>query len=566
MIIERDVPIPVDDGTVLRADVFKPNHGDGFPVLISMSPYGKSFAWEKGWAPSWDSFWAKHPDALPGSTKSHLIWECVDPEGWTANGYAIVRIDARGSGRSPGVLDVYSRREIRDFYEAIEWAGTQPWSNGNVGTIGISYLAINQWLVAALNPPHLKAMITWEGSADYYRDTTRHGGLLSNGFLRSWYDKQVIYLQHGNPDGPLDPWLNQRATGPTKLSKTELEQNRVDAVDAPLVRELDCEWYRERSADWSKITVPFLSAANWGGMGIHQRGNFEAFAEAASKEKWLEIHHGKHEEPFYLDYAIEIQEKFFDYYLKGIENGWKREQAVRMKVRRPFTEDFETRRADSWPLPETKWTKSYISIDDNELSWDSVSEPGHATFEATGTPLILSTKPLAQETEIAGPLSAKLFISSTTADADIFLTLQAFSPDGREVTFQGSHDPLTPLAQGWLRASHRKLDPERSMPHRPFHTHDELQPLEPSKIYELEIEIWQTGIVLPAGYTLALQVSGHDFERGTPVKVGERILDGSGPFTHNHPVDRPAERFGGKTTVYAGGEYDSHLLLPIIPA
>ncbi|KIW11752.1 hypothetical protein PV08_09024 [Exophiala spinifera] len=565
MIIERDVPIRMDDGIELRADIFKPAHSDRFPVLISLSPYGKGFEWKKGWASSWQSFWAKHPNALTGSTHSHLIWECVDPEVWTALGYAIVRIDSRGAGRSPGVLDVFGPREVEDFYHAIEWAGTQPWSNGNVGIAGISYLAMNQWLVASLQPPHLKAMIAWEGSADYYRDTARHGGILSNGFLRAWYDKQVILLQHGNPKGPEDPWLGTRSTGPLNLSEEELKKNRMDAVDVPLQMEWDGEWYRKRSPVWSKVTVPFVSAANWGGMGLHQRGNFAAFEEAASTEKWLEIHSGKHEEGFYLDYALELQKKFFDHYLKGVSNGWEKEKRVRMKIRRPFTEDFQERRADVWPLPQVKWTQLFLSAATTALLWEPASKDGQATFDALGAPLIFQSQPLAQETEITGPLAAKLFISSTTTDVDLFLTFQAFSPSGEEVEFQGSHDPHTPLAQGWLRASHRKLDPDRSKPHRPFHTHDEQWPLEPGKVTEVQIEIWQTNIVLPAGYTLALQIGGHDFERGKPVIIGERVNDGVGPFRHTHPVDRPTDKFGGKTTIHTGGEHDSHLLLPLVP-
>ncbi|KAL6247629.1 hypothetical protein RBB50_004977 [Rhinocladiella similis] len=423
---------------------------------------------------------------------------------------------------------------------------------------------MNQWLVASLQPPHLKAMIAWEGSADFYRDTTRHGGILSNGFLRYWYDKQVALLQHGNPKGPEDPWLGARSTGPLELSELELQMNRVDAVEAPLRMEWDCERYRERSPVWSKIKVPFVSAANWGGMGLHQRGNFTAFEEAASSDKWLEIHPGKHEEAFYLDYAVELQKRFFDHYLKGIDNGWEKEERVRMKIRQPFTEDFHERRADIWPLPQVKWTQLHISVGDRALAWEAVSSKSQVTFDTLGAPLILKSQPLAEEIEIAGPLAARLFISSTTTDADIFLTLQAFSPSGDEVDFQGSHDPHTPLAQGWLRASHRKLDPERSKPHQPYHTHDEHWPLEPGKVTEVHVEIWQTGIVLPPGYTLALQVSGHDFERGKPIVGGEMVLDGVGPFRHTHPVDRPIEKFGGKTTIHSGGDHCSYLLVPIV--
>lgn len=171
--------------------------------------------------------------------------------------------------------------------------------------------------------------------------------------------------------------------------------------------------------------------------------------------------------------------------------------------------------------------------------------------------------PLAEETEITGPLALKLFISSSTIDADLFVTLQAFSPDGREVEFQGTVDPHTPLAQGWLRASHRKLCEKRSTPFQPYHTHDEKQPLIPGEIYELDIEIWPTCIVLPAGYRLALDIRGHDFSR--PSVNGDQPYGGSGPFLHDDASDRPASIFAGRTTIHTGTGRKSALLLPLIP-
>ena len=179
MIIERDVEIVMDDNLTLRADVFRPADSKPAPVILTQGPYGKGVEWKAGWAASWKSFCEKHPDALAGSTKSFECWEVVDPEIWTSRyDYAVVRVDSRGAGRSPGFLDIMSPREIRDFYNTIEWAGTQSWSNGKVGLCGISYYAMTQWLVASLHPPHLTAMIPWEASADYYRDSSRHGGIL----------------------------------------------------------------------------------------------------------------------------------------------------------------------------------------------------------------------------------------------------------------------------------------------------------------------------------------------------------------------------------------------------
>jgi putative CocE/NonD family hydrolase len=185
MCIEWDVPILMDDGIVLRADVFRPIKQGHYPVLMGAGPYGKGLSFQEGYKGAWDRMIADHPEAAEGSTNKYQNWEVVDPEKWVPDGYICIRIDSRGAGRSPGVMEVYSPREIKDLYNCIEWAAVQPWSNGRVGLSGISYYAVTQWRVAALQPPHLTACCIWEGNANYYRDCARHGGILSV-FRRSW--------------------------------------------------------------------------------------------------------------------------------------------------------------------------------------------------------------------------------------------------------------------------------------------------------------------------------------------------------------------------------------------
>jgi predicted acyl esterase len=176
--------------------------------------------------------------------------------------------------------------------------------------------------------------------------------------------------------------------------------------------------------------------------------------------------------------------------------------------------------------------------------------------------------PLDAPMEITGPLAAKLFLSSSTTDADLFLILRVFAPDGSEVTFQGAQDPHTPIAQGWLRASHRKLDLKRSLPYRPYHTHDEAQPLTTHEPVELDIEIWPTCVVVPAGYRIALTIRGKDYEYGGAQVIAPHVpypLRGVGPFTHNDARNRPASIFGGKNTLHFANERQAWILLPIIP-
>jgi predicted acyl esterase len=566
VIVERDLEIPMDDGLVLRADVFRPDEPEPVPVVMTLGPYGKGIRYQDGYEAQWDWLVGAHPDILAGSSRSYLTWETVDPEIWVPWGYAVVRVDSRGAGRSPGHLNLFSPREVRDYYEAIEWAAAQSWSNDQVGLCGISYYAINQWLVAALQPPHLAAMIAWEGAADAYRDQARHGGIRSNLFFDLWYPLQVLSVQHGNPATPIDPWLKKRASGPEELDDQELAGNRTDPRTGS-AQQLDGEYYRERSADWPLVTVPFLSAANWGGLGLHSRGNFEAFTQAASSEKWLEVHPGRHEEWFYLPYGMQLQRRFLDYYLKGANNGWDDEPRVQLNIRRAFSDEFELRREHEWPLARTRWTKLYLDAVANSLDWNEPPTAGSVSFQAMGEGITLLSRPLDEEIEVTGPVAATLVVSSSSRDADLFVTLRAFGADGGEVDFQGAIDPHTPLAQGWLRASHRKLDRDSSTPHRPYHSHDEAQPLEPDELYALEIEIWPTCIVLPAGLRLALTIAGADFARHTDTPIeGPPVFLGSGLFLHTDPEDRPRDTFNGITTVHTGRDAASHLLLPIIPA
>jgi len=555
--IEWDVPIAMPDGLVLRADVFRPDDDARHPVILSHGPYAKGLTFQQGYPDQWRLLTAAHPDVEEGSSSRYQSWEVVDPEQWVPHGYVCVRVDSRGAGRSPGHLDCWSPQEASDFYECIEWAGAQPWSNGKVGLNGISYYAINQWQVASLQPPHLAAMCAWEGAADHYRDICYHGGIPST-FVASWYPAQVEVVQHGIGDrGPVNPNNDLTATGPETLGEEELRANRADLGAQVAAHPFDDAFHRARSPDWSKVTVPFLSCANWGGQGLHSRGNFEAFTQAASSRKWLECHGLEHWTHFYTRYGRELQRRFFDHFLKGEDNGWAREPPVLLQVRRPG-ERFEERRESSWPIERTRWTRLYLDATGGSLREDPGDDASIA-FASLGDGVTFRLAPAASEMEITGPLSAKLFVSSSTEDADLYLVLHVFDPDGEEVHFQGTLDPHTPIAQGWLRASHRRLDPERSTEARPYHVHTEREPLVPGAIYELDVEIWPTSIVVPPGYRVALTVRGRDYEYGgEPVHVGWFEMRGCGPFTHD-PVDH------GLVTLHTGAGHPSSLLLPIVP-
>jgi len=567
MRIDWNVPIAMDDGLVLRADIFRPPAQGRFPVILSYGPYAKGLAFQDGYPSAWQRMAEKHPDVTAGSSNLYQSWEVVDPEKWVPHDYACVRVDSRGCGCSPGFIDHFSPRETKDFYDCVEWASAQSWSNGKVGLNGISYYGINQWQVASLQPPHLTAMCIWEGAADWYRDMTHHGGILCT-FWENWYDMQVKTVQYGSGErGKRSRVHGELVCGPEFWSEEELAKNRRDFGADIVAHPLDDHYHRARSPIWAKVKVPFLSAANWGGQPLHPRGNFEGFVRAASKQKWLEVHGIEHWTHFYTDYGRNLQLRFFDYFLHGKKNGWDRQPPVQLQVR--HVDRFVERAENEWPLKRTRWTRFDLDPAGYTLTDRPAKKKSTINFAALGDGVTFLTAPLDRETEITGPSAVKLFISSSTSDADIFVVLRVFSPDMKEVVFQGAIDPHAPIGQGWLRASHRALDKELSKPYRPYHTHTKKQPLKPGEVVSLDVEIWPTSIVVPPGHRIALTVRGRDYVY--PGGSGGRLsnfkneLTGCGPFLHDDPRDRPPQVFAGVTGLHFGGAAAPYLLLPVIP-
>lgn len=552
LFFEKDVPIRMSDGAVLRANVFRPDNGAPCPVIMALGPYGKDVHFREAFAPQWAVLKQAYPDLDAGvSSGRYLRWETVDPERWVPDGYCVIHVDARGLGKSPGYYDPFSPRERLDYYEAIEWAGTQSWCSGKVGLIGVSYYAISQWQVAALRPPHLAAIIPWEGGSDLYRDWSRHGGVLSNTFLENWWQRGIVEVQNGNPNGRhRDPDTGEGITG-SEISDQLLAGNRTDHLLDILDHPLDDAWFQSRSPRLEDITVPVLSAGNWGGAGVHLRGNVEAFMRVSSEQKWLSMHLGTHFESFYLPEYVAMQKRFFDCFLKGRDNGWLQEPQVRLEVR--MLEGTKVRRDVAFPIAGTEYQCLYLGHS-NKMSEQLPLTQHQAEYACAGDGLTFMTEPFIDDTEFTGFVSAKLNVVSSSTDLDLFLTVRLFDPAGNEVTFTGAHEPV-PVTRGWLRASHRRLDENKTRPDRPFHSHLVEEPLEPGKAYEVMVELWPMSIVVPKGYQLGLTVAGTDFE-----------LNGiKGRILHNHPADR-AGRTDGTGSILCGGESGSCLMLPRISA
>jgi len=550
MIIERDVAIPLRDGGVLYADIFRPDtDAEKFPALMNISVYQK----DKLWIP---------PEDLEEDANPHMNWETVNPLWWVPRGYICIRVDSRGTGKSPGRCEPSSYQEAVDFYDCIEWSAKQKWCSGNVGTMGISYHASSQWRVANLQPPSLKAIIPWEGRADQYRDQAYHGGIFSSGFVVNWIATHTAHHLLGRA----------RKNNPDAFTQDMLWQY--------LSHDLDSEWWRVCSARWDQINVPLYSVGNWGGWALHLRGNTEGYVNAASKNKKLRIHTGTHFHPFHSEEGRLDQLRFLDHWLKGIDNGIMQEPPIKLEIRTGgSTKPYPFRYENEWPLARTQWTKMFLQIErepseseshvEGSLVKTAPAKMGKLSYSTSGatkagvasssslatthgsssrTGVSFTTPPMTEDFEITGPLMCNLWVSSSSEDMDIMITLRNIGPDGKDVNEVGQHGQPIPLTKGWLRASHRKLDPKKSLPYRPYHAHNERLWLEPDVPVECQIEIWPTCIVLQKGHSLRVDIQPRD---GV----------GSAPYTHFH-CDYNA---GAVNTIYSGGDMESYVLLPVIP-
>jgi len=350
--------------------------------------------------------------------------------------------------------------------------------------------------------------------------------------------------------------------GAAELSELELRAQRVDYYENVRQHPTLDPWYAERSAKLENIEVPALVVANWGGLGLHLRGTITGYQGIKSRNKWLKIQSNSYFATFFKPGSVALQRKFFDRYLKGIENGWERESKVEVTVRGPGDTVKRSLAAEAWPLPDTRWTKLYLNAGNNSLDDEAPSETRKSEYNALSAGTAFSTPALEKDLDFAGPLKAKLFVASTTADMDLFATVCAFAPDGKEMTFFAATEPATPVSQGWLRVTQRKLDPARSTEHQPHHAHDERQPLVPGEVYEVDLEIWPASLHLPKGSRLTLTVQGQDFARPGPGSEGRH---GSGPFTHTDGVDRALPRYANRHGTHTGGRYASYLELPVLP-
>lgn len=516
---DEDVEVPMRDGVVLRLNLFRPPGSGPFPVILSAHPYGKDRVPKRkgsGWSLNKQFRIMSQPEQLRISDQTS--WEAPDPVWWVEQGYAVVNLDTRGGGHSDGRGKLLSDQEADDIAEVIAWVAEQTWSNGRVGMLGVSYLALSQYKVAALNPPALKAICPWEGFTDAYRDFFTSGGVVENGFARVWL------------------FLTKRVTRlDTDLAAGRREHPLRDA------------WWGALTPELSKIRVPMLVCASFSDANLHSVGSMRAFQETGSTERHAYTHRGPKWATFYGEDARRAQLAFFDRQLRELDIAPL--PPVRLEVRDRADHVVEVRDEQEWPLARTDWQDLYLHADGT--LGRQPNDVGTVTFDLRRTAAAFDYR-FDEDAELSGPMTLRLQVSITgTDDPRLFVGVEKRS-DGVPAGFNGSYGyGRDRVAQGRLRLALRELDPERSRAHEPEHGFRTVAPIRDGEQLDVVIPLSSSATLFHAGESLRLIVAGRYLEPRNP-------LFGHFP-THYEPSPR------GKATIVCGADQYSTLELPVIP-
>ncbi|WP_203218444.1 CocE/NonD family hydrolase [Streptomyces sp. So13.3] len=573
----RDVRIPLRNGSFVYADVYRPDTPEPVPVIMNCGVYGRAFV-HHSIASEQDAehheqmeerYFQGNPDGY--EYENH---ESINTAAWIPRGYALVRIDSPGAGRSPGTLGIWGIDEAEAYYDAIEWAAAQPWSNSSVGLWGMSYYAVSQHAVASLKPPHLKAMIAIGTDTDLYEEVMYTGGILNEEFFPGWFQHGIVPAICGEVDAK--DFLEIARTNPFKDSDPS-------AVFGPRSEVL-------MSPDLRDVTVPLWTVAATTHPGnFHQLGSSETYLNTPTPNKKIDFW----EDWFLKSYsraAVEEHMAFFDHWLKGIDNGIMDRPPVRLEIRTGRGCSY-LQEEQEWPVARTQYVRWYLDAtplgsnvglpcdnvlrlartppeDDRFVEYSAEVDLNAPRIPpATGTGAVASapcapgatfiSEPLLEDTVLAGYSKAVLWMASTATDMDVYVAVRVLDTDDREVDYcgpaliPGISTRFYPLAKGWLKASHRTLDPERSTGYRPKHTHlqDDYAPLRDGEVVPVEIEIIPNTGLVRKGHRLRIDVQPY-----TGVGHGMR-----------HAYD-PAYHDGARNTVYTGPKYPSFVQLPVLPA
>jgi predicted acyl esterase len=528
IVFEKDVAVQLRDGVTIYVDLFRPVGTEQVPVILGWSPYGKA----QGTSMSVMGVFGLV--GLENSVVSGLEkFEGPDPAYWCAQGYAVCNPDIRGVVDSEGDSVLWDRQDGQDAYDLIEWLAAQDWCTGKVGMTGTSYLAVSQWFTAAEQPPHLAAINPWEGVSDVYRDLVMRGGMPDTGFARQ--------LQEGSFFG--------------KGSKEDI----LAEVEAhPQFDEL----WEEKVPAFDRITVPAYVVASYSNT-LHTAGTFRAWRRMASPEKWLRVHNSQEWPDYYDEANVEDLRRFFDHYLKGIDNDWGTTPRVRYCVLDLAGGDKVNLPADEFPPTEMVSTRFYLDGRRRVLTEQVPAESIVVSYEVDKNPDAVSfLLRFAQDTELVGYPKAHLFVEARDADdMDLFVLVQKLDAYGtplqqftvpnqsamaHDLTDHGATILKYKGSDGRLRVSARHLDDALTTDDVPAHAFDRIEKLAAGEVVEVDIELLPLGLAFTEGEQLRFVISSRNLLGTLMPGIVEYVPDNRG--TH---------------IIHTGGEHASYLQLPV---
>jgi putative CocE/NonD family hydrolase len=562
----RGHKVPMRDGVHLSVDIYRPDASGRLPGILSITPYDNT------------------------GPREQARW-------FAQRGYVVVVADSRGRYDSEGVWDPFTAKHKTDGYDLVEWMAKQDWSNGRVGMIGGSYGGWTQWWTASAAPPSLKAIAPQVAPPDHFYNAPYQEGVLV-GWTQDWAAWMAGRTGQIVDTGAYGGFTNTRARDLRRTPYVDILRNRGD---------MDAAWYdtwirSNKSTDeywkgiayqgrenYSRITVPTLNMTGWfdadyPGSPMNYLGMKQFGATPEARRPVLMIGPWPHglnlRRVGVFDYGpnavIDLNgyiARWYDHWLKGIDNGVEKDPPVYVFVMGPNRWYAET----DWPLPQTQWTKYYFRSGGkaNSVNGDGVLTteaptttsvdqyvydpatptrspwPGGHTMEGAidsrlsffgNEVLVYTTPPLTEEVEVTGPVEAKLFASTSARDTDWMVRLIDVHPDGYNAL----------LTEGVMRARNR--DPQNAGVFNPA----QLSTITPNQVYEYTIKFWRgTGNVFAKGHRIRVEISSSYYPY---------YLRNLNTGADNVGLAREAEAVVATQRVHNGPRYPSHIVLPVIPA
>ena len=561
----RDVRIPLEDGSYVLADVFRPSAPGQYPVIMNCGVYGRAFNhYSIGNDEEMEHHEELEDDYFFGNASGQVYenHETVNTAVWVPKGYCVIRVDGPGTGKNPGRVEPWGIATAKAFHDAIQWAGEQPWSNGNVGLWGMSYYAVSQHAAASLQPSHLKAMIAIGTDVDLYEEIAYTGGIFNEGFFPFWYDQTIAPAICGEPTGR--DFIEILKSHPFKDSDPALTYG----PEARLFM----------SPDMNQINVPLWAVGITNHQfNFHQLGTSEAFMRTSTPHKRFDVWEDWFTKAYSAE-AVADHAAFFDYWLKGIDNGIMRGPKVRLEIRTGDGASF-VQGAEDWPVPNTAYSRWYFDCstkldglhrggsapyriltdmppsESGQVEFTADTRPSGRDLDRRTTGMSFLSKPVARDMMLAGYGKAKVWVSSSNSDMDIYLSIRVIDENGYELDYSGPTTMafgarIKPAMKGWLKVSHRKIDPARSTEYSVKHTHlkADYQPLTPGEVVPVEIEISPNTALVREGYRIRVDVQPHD-----------GWAHGIAPHEYNEEYHK-----GAVNRIYTGPERVGYIQLPVI--